>query len=268
MIAAIYDDIIILCINGDFTYMNILDLVPGISKILDKFITSPTERAEIEAKLKELDIRELEAKAQVQASWLSNKSLFVSGAIPSILWMMVIVIFFNFILAPIIQTFGYTVPILDLPAWYAELCSTIVLGLFAKKAWDATDMSMGSMAKKSKYESEAETTYNMTMKPVTPEQTVSTPLKSNVTTSTVKKEKTHKTTTETTTTKKPTETPTSTPTTPPVSPTPMVVPITTSTTTNTKVDEVKSDKPNYDDPEYINARLNQMYADMEAKKKD
>ena len=237
--------------------MNILDLVPGISKILDKFVTSPSERAEIEAKLKELDIRELEAKAQVQASWLSNKSLFVSGAIPSILWMMVIVIFFNFILAPIIQTFGYTVPILDLPAWYAELCSTIVLGLFAKKAWDATDMSMGSMAKKSKYESEAETTYNMTMKPVTPEQTVSTPLKSNVTASTIKKEKTYKTTTETTTTKKPVE-----------APTPMVVPITTPTTTNTKVDEVKTDKPNYDDPEYINARLNQMYADMEAKKKD
>ena len=223
--------------------MNLLDLIPGISQILDKVVTSPKEKMELESKLKELDIRELEAKAQVQASWLSNKSLFVSGAIPSILWMMVLVIFFNFIISPIAASFGYKMPILDLPPWYADLCGTIVLGLFAKKAWDSTDMSLGNINKKSKYESEAETTYNMSVKPTAIEE--SKPIETVVT----KKEERAKT-----------------------------------STINTKKNNVKKEsinkevalkddkevaieesKPNYDDPEYINARLEQMYADMNLK---
>lgn len=208
--------------------MNLLDLIPGISQILDKVVTSPKEKMELESKLKELDIRELEAKAQVQASWLSNKSLFVSGAIPSILWMMVLVIFFNFIISPIAASFGYKMPILDLPAWYADLCGTIVLGLFAKKAWDSTDMSLGKMNKKSKFESEAETTYNMSVKP---SMTEVVQCEQPVVEKNTKNEESIK-----------------------------------PQKKNAKKENIKEEKPNYDDPEYINARIEQMYADINNKK--
>ena len=137
---------------------NLLDALPSISKILDDIISTPEEKREAQIRLKELEIRELESKSNVQSSWLSNGSLFVSGAIPSLLWMLVIVIFFNFILGPLLTgIFGITIPILDLPEWYASMCSTIILGLFAKKAYDSTDISYGSLVKKSKYESECET---------------------------------------------------------------------------------------------------------------
>ena len=138
--------------------MNLLSLIPGLGNIISTVVKSPTEKAELEAKIKELDIREIEAKYDAQKTWMSNGSLFVSGAIPSMLWMLVLVIFFNFILSPLIQgIFGITIPYLNLPDWYSSMCSTIVLGLFAKKAWDSTDMTVGSFAKKSKYASEAET---------------------------------------------------------------------------------------------------------------
>lgn len=138
--------------------MNLLQLLPGIGTILDKVITSPKEKAELETKIKELDIREIEALTKTQSSWLSNGSLFVSGAIPAILWMLVIVILFNYILSPLLQgIFSISIPLLDLPQWYSSMCTTIVLGLFAKKAYDSTDMTIGTFSKKSKFESESET---------------------------------------------------------------------------------------------------------------
>ena len=48
-------------------------------------------------------------------------------------------IFFNHVLAPLLGKW-ITIPTLDLPAWYANLAGTIVLGLFGKKAWDSTDI--------------------------------------------------------------------------------------------------------------------------------
>ena len=137
--------------------INLLEALPSIGKILDDVISTPEEKREAQIRLKELEIRELESKSNVQSSWLSNGSLFVSGAIPSLLWMLVIVIFFNFILGPLLSgIFNISIPILDLPEWYASMCSTIILGLFAKKAYDSTDLSYGSLVKKSKYEIESE----------------------------------------------------------------------------------------------------------------
>ena len=52
---------------------------------------------------------------------------------------------------------GVTIPLLELPQWYSSMCSTIILALFAKKAYDSTDVSFGKFSKKSKYESESET---------------------------------------------------------------------------------------------------------------
>jgi hypothetical protein len=117
----------------------ILDLIPEIGKLLDRFVPDPAKKLEAEQMMKELDIRELEARMGVQKAWLSNNSLFVAGAIPTVLWMVSIVIFFNHILAPLLEKW-LTIPTLDLPEWYANLAATIVLGLFGKKAWDSSEI--------------------------------------------------------------------------------------------------------------------------------
>jgi hypothetical protein len=119
----------------------ILDLIPEVGKLIDRFVPDPQRKLEAERMMKELDVRELEARMGVQKAWLSNNSLFVAGAIPTILWMVSLVIFFNHILASLIQgVLGKTLPILDLPPWYSSLAGTVVLGLFGKKAWDSTEI--------------------------------------------------------------------------------------------------------------------------------
>jgi hypothetical protein len=118
----------------------ILDLIPEVGKLIDRFVPDPQRKLEAERMMKELDIRELEARMGVQKAWLSNNSLFVAGAIPTILWMVSLVIFFNHILAPLLGGFGIAVPVLELPPWYSSLAGTVVLGLFGKKAWDSTEI--------------------------------------------------------------------------------------------------------------------------------
>ena len=119
--------------------MNLLDAIPEIGKILDDLISTPEEKREAQLRLREIDVREVEARLGVQKAWLSNQSVFVAGAIPTVLWMVSLVIFFNHILAPLLAHW-VQIPTLDLPAWYSQLAGTIVLGLFGKKAWDSSEI--------------------------------------------------------------------------------------------------------------------------------
>ena len=122
--------------------MNLLDAIPEIGKILDDLISTPEEKREAQLRLREIDVREVEARLGVQKAWLSNQSVFVAGAIPTVLWMVSLVIFFNHILAPLLAHW-VQIPTLDLPAWYSQLAGTIVLGLFGKKAWDSSEIHWG-----------------------------------------------------------------------------------------------------------------------------
>lgn len=127
--------------------MNILDAIPEIGKILDDLISTPEEKREAQLRLREIDVREVEARLGVQRAWLSNQSVFVAGAIPTVLWMVSLVIFFNHILAPLLAHW-VQIPTLDLPAWYSQLAGTIVLGLFGKKAWDSSEIHWGGQVVK------------------------------------------------------------------------------------------------------------------------
>lgn len=122
--------------------MNLLDAIPEIGRILDDLISTPEEKREAQLRLREIDVQEIEARLGVQKAWLSNQSIFVAGAIPTVLWMVSIVIFFNHILAPLLAHW-VTIPTLDLPEWYSQLAGTIVLGLFGKKAWDSSEIHWG-----------------------------------------------------------------------------------------------------------------------------
>ena len=127
--------------------MNLLEAIPEIGKILDDLISTPEEKREAQLRLREIDVREVEARLGVQKAWLSNQSIFVAGAIPTVLWMVSLVIFFNHILAPLLAHW-VQIPTLDLPAWYSQLAGTIVLGLFGKKAWDSSEIHWGGQVVK------------------------------------------------------------------------------------------------------------------------
>lgn len=130
--------------------MNLLDALPEVGKILDSLVSTPEEKRDAELKLKEIDVRELEARFGAIKAWQSNSSLFVAGAIPSMLWLVVVVTLFNYIVAPLLSALGLVVPTLELPEAYYTLAGTIVLGLFGKKAWDATEIDGATWTKKAK----------------------------------------------------------------------------------------------------------------------
>jgi hypothetical protein len=129
--------------------VNILDAIPAIGSILDKTITTKEELEEIKLKFAEIDIREVEARLGVQKAWLDNKSVFVSGAIPMMLWMVSIVILFNCVISPLLAPV-WEMPVIDLPEWYSSLAATIVIGLFGKKAFDGNTIQMGNFLKPAK----------------------------------------------------------------------------------------------------------------------
>jgi hypothetical protein len=122
------------------------ELIPGIAQIADDLVTSDEEvRAKI-LEEKRIDTDVVKARLGVQRAWLSSKSPYVAGAIPTILWMISLVIFFNHILAPILEWATVKdVPILDLPDYYVGFGKWIVLGLFGKKAWDSSEVKIGGV---------------------------------------------------------------------------------------------------------------------------
>ena len=135
-------------IEGKCNFLNILTIIPELKDAVNT-VSSSTERKELKSKLKNINLNSLLSEQQ---SLLSSKSFFVSGAIPCILWTLVLVIIFNFIIFPILGAFGIIVSVVNLPEWYSSLCGTIVLGLLAKKAWDSSDLTAGSFSKKPKKE--------------------------------------------------------------------------------------------------------------------
>lgn len=137
--------------------MNVLDIIPGISEILDKTITTKGELEELKIRLREVDVREVEARLAVQKSWMDNKSIFVAGAIPTILWMVSIVVLFNCVISPLLTPFIGDMPVMELPGWYADLAGTVILGLFGKKVIDGNEIRWkGEVVKPAKHADEQE----------------------------------------------------------------------------------------------------------------
>lgn len=128
--------------------MNLLEIVPALETIIGKVIQDPNQAGNLKLELEKLDVQKDIEKMKTQQSWMNNKSVYVAGAIPTILWMVSIVIAFNHILAPFLKGIGWDVPILELPKYYTDLAATIVVGLFVKKGWESAEIaSIGKKAK-------------------------------------------------------------------------------------------------------------------------
>lgn len=123
--------------------MNLLDLAPTVTHIIDRFVPDPNKAAEMKLEMAKVEASENVAKMETQKAWLGNVNWFVSGAIPAILWMVSLVILFNHIIGPILKGIGLSIPILDLPEWYYGLAKLIVGGLFTKKIIDNNEWWIG-----------------------------------------------------------------------------------------------------------------------------
>ncbi len=135
---------------------NILDVIPETGAILDNLVSTPEEKRAAELKLREIDAREMEARLGVQKAWLSNDSFFVAGAIPSMLWMVSLVVAFNCIVAPMLSPW-VTLSTLALPDWYAEAAVSVVFVLMGKKTIDGAEIRWnGETVKLSRKRIEAE----------------------------------------------------------------------------------------------------------------
>ena len=120
--------------------MNLLSVVPVVGDIIDKMIPDKDKAAEIKLELAKLDAQESIEQKKVLASMLGNKSLFVAGAIPALIWVGVAAIANNYILLPYFPS----LQTVALPGEYWSLLGTVIMGLLGKKLFDGNEIKWGN----------------------------------------------------------------------------------------------------------------------------
>lgn len=114
----------------------LLEYIPAIGEIIDRVLPDPKKAQELKYQLAQLQADENVARMNVLQAMMGNKSLFVSGGIPSLIWLGVIAIFNNYVLLPWAGVFGFPVPNVALPEQYWTLLGWVITGLFGKKIVD------------------------------------------------------------------------------------------------------------------------------------
>lgn len=126
--------------------MNLLEALPILSDIVGKVVKDPNEAEELKLELQKLEIQKEIARHGAVQAWLSNKSPYVAGAIPTILWMVSLVVLFNHVVSPLFAWMsGKLVPVLELPSYYTDMAVSIIYALFIKKAWDSADINVAGV---------------------------------------------------------------------------------------------------------------------------
>ena len=121
----------------------LLELIPAVGSIIDKFVPDPNKAQEAKMEIAKLQASENVARMGVLTGMLSNQSMFVSGAIPAIIWLCPLMLLSNYVLLPWVRVFGFAVPEISYPAQYWGLLSTIIVGLFGKKVVDDNEWWIG-----------------------------------------------------------------------------------------------------------------------------
>lgn len=120
--------------------MNLLELVPGISQIIDRVVPDPRQKEQLKFEMEKVRADEVKARMGVLRGLLSNKSMFVAGAIPALIWLAVLALINNYILMPWVGVFGGNAPPVNLPQQYWSLLTIIITGLFGKKVVDGNEI--------------------------------------------------------------------------------------------------------------------------------
>ena len=119
--------------------MGLLELIPFVGKVLDKVIPYPQAKAAAQLKLLELqqsgDLARLAAETKLAEGQLDinkieagNANLFVSGWRPSIGWLCSLSLAYQFLVRPLLVTFGHEAPPLDMGDLLTILLGMLGLG--------------------------------------------------------------------------------------------------------------------------------------------
>ena len=138
--------------------MNVLQLIPGIGDLIEKFVPDPDKKQELKLELAKLETQETVARMNALQAMFSNKSIFVSGAIPALIWVFVLSLVNNYILLPWARGFGLSVPDIPLPESVVALVGATIMAILGKKYKDdqETYYSNGQVKSLSKKRIEAE----------------------------------------------------------------------------------------------------------------
>lgn len=120
--------------------MNILSALPAVEQLIDKFVPDAQAKQQLQLELQKLEVQENSSRLEVLKAMFSNKSLFVSGGIPALIWVGVLSIFNNYVLLPWASVFGATAPNVELPEYYWILLGAIITGILGKKAFDENEI--------------------------------------------------------------------------------------------------------------------------------
>ena len=116
--------------------MAIIEALKPIAEIVNKFIPDGAEKNRLQAEIEKASLEVDKQRLGALSNMLGSNSFFVAGAIPSILWVLVISIVNNYILMPWAAMFGGKVPDVSLPGEVWTLAGWIITGLLAKKTVD------------------------------------------------------------------------------------------------------------------------------------
>ena len=123
--------------------LGLAESVVGVTgKILDKFVEDKDLRTKLDAELKAqiINLDALQAQANIEQA--KHPSIFVSGALPAIMWICAFALAWQFILAPILS-WGLIIwyPTVSLPSLETEELTGLImalLGLGAARSWEKT----------------------------------------------------------------------------------------------------------------------------------
>lgn len=122
--------------------MGFLNALPIVGKLIDKIIPDQEKKQELKLALESIDLQRELAGLEAARAMLSNNHWFVSGAIPSLIWLASVMLATNCVLIPLTQFIAQlcgvtvTIPLIQYPGEYWYLLGVIITGLFAKKSAD------------------------------------------------------------------------------------------------------------------------------------
>lgn len=115
---------------------SLLEYIPAIGEVIDRVLPDPKQKEQLKYELAKLQADENVARMGVLQSMMSNKNLFVSGGIPSLIWIGVLSLLNNYVLMPWMNVIGFSTPVVELPEQYWTLLGVVITGLFGKKVID------------------------------------------------------------------------------------------------------------------------------------
>lgn len=88
----------------------------------------PRAEAELLQQAAQVELAAMQAQTKINEIEAASPKFFIAGARPAAIWVCVLVLFNNYILAPYLRAFGVLVPELDMGAMYPIITGLLGLG--------------------------------------------------------------------------------------------------------------------------------------------